>query len=119
MKRKFFTTALLSCCLIICLAAVYADINGKWIGSINTPDGNAIQVSYDFKADGEKLTGTATSQMGEVPIENGKIKGDDFSFSVNVSGTDYPHKGKVYADSCALDIDFGGSGSHFIVKRAK
>jgi hypothetical protein len=119
MKRKIFTTALLSCCFMICMAAVFADLNGKWKGAITTPDGNAIDVAYDFKADGEKLTGTATSQMGEVTIENGKVKGDDFTFSVNVSGTDYPHKGKAYADSCAMDIDFGGSSSHFVVKRAK
>ena len=39
--------------------------------------------------------------------------------SVNVSGTDYPHKGKAYPDSCAMDIDFGGSSSHFVIKRAQ
>ena len=119
MKRKIFTTALLSCCFMICMAAVFADMNGKWVGAIATPDGNSIDVSYNFKVDGDKLTGTATSQMGDTPLENGKIKGDEFTFSVNVSGTEYPHKGKAYADSCAIDIDFGGSSSHFIVKRAK
>jgi len=101
------------------MAAVFVDFNGKWSGTIPTPDGNSVDVTYNFKVDGEKLTGTATSQMGEVVIENGKVKGDDFTFSLNVSGTDYPHKGKAYADSCAMDIDFGGSGSHFVIKRAK
>ncbi|MBL4675414.1 MAG: hypothetical protein JKY70_04300 [Mucilaginibacter sp.] len=120
MKRKLFTTTLLSFFVAICLAAaVFADVNGKWNGTINTPDGNALDVSYSFKTEGEKLTGSVTSQMGEVTLDNGKIKGDDFSFSVNVSGTDYPHKGKAYADSLAMDIDFGGSSSHFVLKRAK
>ncbi|AMR30364.1 glycoside hydrolase [Mucilaginibacter sp. PAMC 26640] len=118
MKRKIFTTALLSCCFMICLAA-FATLDGKWVGNINTPDGQALEVTYNFKADGDKLTGTAVSPMGEVNLEDGKINGDEFSFKVNVSGTEYPHKGKAYADSCAMDIDFGGSSSHFVVKRAK
>jgi hypothetical protein len=120
MKRKLFTTALFSCFAMICLAAaVFADLNGKWAGKINTPDGNALDVAYTFKVDGEKLTGMANSPMGEISIDNGKIKGDEFTFSVNVQGNDYPHKGKVYADSCGVDIDFGGAQSHFTLKRAK
>lgn len=119
MKRKIFTTALLSCCFIIAMAAAFADLNGKWAGSFNTPDGQAIDVSYDFKVTGDKLTGTAKSPMGEVAVDNGKVKGDEFSFSVNVQGNDYPHKGKLYADSCGMDIDFGGASSHFTLKRAK
>ncbi|TWR26437.1 glycoside hydrolase [Mucilaginibacter pallidiroseus] len=119
MKRRFFTTALLVCCVVFAMAAVFADLNGKWSGVINTPDGQALDVSYDFKVDGEKLTGVAKSPMGDVAVENGKIKGDDFSFTVNVSGTDYPHKGKVYADSCGVDLDFGGASTHFTLKRAK
>lgn len=120
MKKKIFTTALLSCALVVAMAAaIFADLNGKWKGVISTPDGNALDVTYNFKVDGEKLTGTAESPMGTINVENGKIKGDDFTFSVNVNGTDYPHKGKAYADSCAMDIDFGGASSHFTVKRAK
>ncbi|RFZ83337.1 glycoside hydrolase [Mucilaginibacter terrenus] len=120
MKKKIFTTVLLSCLgVIVAVAAVFASLDGKWGGVIATPDGNTINVSYDFKVDGEKLTGTAVSPMGDVKLENGKIKGDAFSFSVNVNGTDYPHTGKAYADSCAMDIDFGGSSSHFVVKRVK
>ncbi|PAW93261.1 glycoside hydrolase [Mucilaginibacter sp. MD40] len=120
MKRKIFTTALLCCTVVFCMAAaIFADLNGKWNGTIATPDGNSIDVSYNFKVDGDKLTGSAVSPMGEVALDNGKIKGDEFTFSVNVSGTDYPHKGKAYPDSCAMDIDFGGSSSHFVIKRAK
>ena len=119
MKRKIFTTALLSFCFMICLAGIFATLDGKWVGSINTPDGNTLPVTYVFKVDGEKLTGTATSPMGDISLEDGKIKGDAFSFKVTVNGTGYPHTGKVYADSCAMDIDFGGSSSHFVVKRAK
>ncbi|HVW15224.1 MAG TPA: hypothetical protein VHB54_15440 [Mucilaginibacter sp.] len=116
MKRKFFIpAALLSCFLFV--MAVVADLNGKWKGTIKTPDGNELEVVYNFKADGDKLTGTAESPAGSVSIDDGKIAGDTFSFKVTVDGTDYPHKGKMYADSCGIDIDFGGSTVHTTVVR--
>jgi hypothetical protein len=113
MKKKFFTTTALICCFMVCLAVV-ADITGKWSGTIVTPDGQDIAVTYNFKVDGSKLTGTADSPQGTVPID-----GDKFSFKVTVSGADYPHTGKIYADSLAMDLDFGGPKAHFIVKRDK
>jgi hypothetical protein len=118
MKKKFFTTTALICCFMVCLAVV-ADITGKWSGTIVTPDGQDIAVTYNFKVDGSKLTGTADSPQGTVPIDDGKIDGDKFSFKVTVSGADYPHTGKIYADSLAMDLDFGGPIAHFIVKRDK
>jgi hypothetical protein len=116
MKRKLFNPVALVCCLLFVIA-VLADPNGKWVGVIQTPDGNTIDVGYNFKVDGAKLTGTAQSPAGEVSIDNGKVDGDKFSFTVNVSGTEYPHTGKFYADSCALDVDFGAAKVHTILKR--
>jgi len=117
MKRKIFTTTALVCCFMVCLAVV-ADLTGKWKGSIKTPDGNELPVTYNFKADGNKLTGTVDSPQGTVSVDDGKIDGDKFSFKVTVDGNDYPHTGKMYTDSCAMDLDFGGQKIHFIVKRA-
>jgi len=117
MKKKFLTTTALLCCFVL-FVAIIADLTGKWTGIITTPDGQQISVAYNFKVDGNTLTGTADSPQGSVPIDNGKINGNDFSFSVNVSGTDYPHTGKFYTDSCGMDIDFGGQKTHFTIKRA-
>lgn len=118
MKKKIFTTTALICCFMVCFAII-ADISGKWAGTIVTPDGQDIAVTYNFKVDGDRLTGTADSPAGSVSVDEGKIDGDKFSFKVNVSGTDYPHTGKIYADSLAMDIDFGGTKSHFTVKKAQ
>jgi hypothetical protein len=117
MKRKIFTTTALICCFMVCMAIV-ADLTGKWTGTIKTPDGNEIAVTYNFKVDGNTLTGTADSPNGTVTVDNGKIDGDNFSFKVTVDGNDYPHTGKMYADSCGMDIDFGGQKLHFTIKRA-
>jgi hypothetical protein len=120
MKRKIFTTALLSCCFMVCLAAaVFADLNGKWTGNLTMADGNSFAVTYTFKVDGEKLTGTAESPQGDVTIEDGKIKGDDFSFNVNVNGMEIPHNGKVYADSVSMNLKISENNAHFTLKRVK
>jgi len=116
MKRKLIIfTALIACSIFI--MAVVDGLTGKWKGSIKTPDGNELPVTYNFKADGDKLTGTAESPAGQVTVDNGKITGDTFTFKVTVDGNDYPHKGKMYADSCGMDIDFGGTSAHFTIKR--
>ena len=118
MKRKLFNPIALACCFIVFAAFVVADLNGKWTGVIKTPDGNDLEVSYNFKVDGDKLTGTAESPAGQVTVDDGKINGDTFTFKVTVDGNDYPHSGKVYADSCGLDIDFGAQKIHTTLKRA-
>ena len=116
MKRKLLLTTALLSCFIFVMAAI-ASLDGKWKGVIQVPGNGDLPVSYIFKVDGDKLTGTAESQAGVVTIDNGKITGDTFSFKVTVDGTDYPHKGKMYADSCGMDIDFGGTPVHFTIKR--
>jgi hypothetical protein len=118
MKRKLFNPISLACCFIVFSAFVFANLNGKWTGVIKTPDGNDLEVSYNFKVDGDKLTGTAESPAGQVTVDDGKINGDTFTFKVTVDGNDYPHSGKVYADSCGLDIDFGAQKIHTTLKRA-
>ncbi len=117
MKMKIFTTTALMCCFMVCLA-IAADLTGKWVGTIKTPDGNDIPLNYTFKVDGNKLTGTADTPQGSMPVDDGKINGNDFTFKVTVDGTDYSHTGKLYADSCGLDIDFGGQKIHTTLKRA-
>lgn len=106
-------------CVSVILVAAFADLNGKWTGTIKTPDGEDLQVSYNFKVNGDTLTGTAESHYGVLNIEDGKVTGDKFSFKVNVEGTDYPHTGIAYKDSCGVDIDFGDAGKvHTTLTRA-
>jgi len=119
MKRKIFTTVALVCCVMVCFA-IAADLAGKWSGSIKTPDGNEVPLSYTFKTDSGKLTGIATSPQGDVPISDGKIiSATDFTFNLSFNGTDIKHTGKFYpdADSIGMDIDFNGQKFHTTLKR--
>jgi hypothetical protein len=119
MTRKIFTTAALVCCLMICFAAI-ADLSGKWTGTITTPDGNALQIHLVFKVDGDKLTGTAQGDGDPMPIDSGKINGNEFSFSqTNAEGTVFKQSGRYYnpGDSVSLNIEFNGNKLHATLKR--
>ena len=82
MTRRLGTAVLF---LLFATAAWAADVTGTWKGDSQGPDGNTFTLSYTFKQDGAKLTGTALGPMGDpLPIENGKVDGDKISFSVKV-----------------------------------
>lgn len=119
MKKNLFHSAAIGLGFIF-LINVFADLNGKWEGVVKIPDGNDLQVTFTFKVEGDKLTGTAEAAgAGELAIENGKVSGDNFSFTINAGGTDIAHSGKAYADSCILTIDFGGQKSTTTFMRVK
>jgi hypothetical protein len=116
MKRKFFTTAILVGCFMVCMAAI-ADLSGKWAGKLVLGDGSEYPLLYNFKIDGDKLTGTALTPEGDVQIANGKTDGTTFSFSVTASGMDIPHTGKFYGDSTGIDLEINGAKVHSVLKR--
>lgn len=93
---------------LLAFAAFAADVNGKWKADYETPDGQQRSTVFTFKAEGGKLTGTAASAMGEVPIQDGKIQGDEISFHVirNFGGNDVKinYKGKVGANEIKLTV---------------
>jgi hypothetical protein len=65
-----------------------AEIDGRWNATVDSPMG-AVKLVLEFKADGEKLTGTIASDMGgqampPAPISDGVVKGEDVSFKLSV-----------------------------------
>ncbi|HEU4625059.1 MAG TPA: hypothetical protein VFS52_09870 [Steroidobacteraceae bacterium] len=68
--------------LLAAAPAFAADIDGNWMGSLDTPGGPA-PIHYTFKADGATLTGSTTTPDGSaVPIKDGKIAGKKLSFTL-------------------------------------
>lgn len=120
MKKKLLITILLLGGFFAAFA-FFADLNGKWSGTFNAPDGNQYPLLYNFKVDGGSLTGTLNAAGMDTPIDSGMVKGDDISFSLTVEGVTYSHKGKYYAtgDSVALDVTYSGNKQHVSLKRAQ
>ncbi len=72
-------------------------IDGNWKGSRETPNGT-FEVNYTFKIEGNELKGTLKTQFGETKIENGKIDGKKFSYSVSFNDRKIDYTGEVTSD---------------------
>ena len=57
-------------------------IDGNWKGSRETPNGT-FEVNYTFKVEGNVVTGIWKTQFGESKLEDGKIDGKKFSYSIS------------------------------------
>jgi hypothetical protein len=93
--------------LALAVAASAADISGTWKGTAQTPNGS-VERTFNFKVDGNKLTGDTTSDMfGKSTIEDGKIEGDTVTFTITVDFQGNQGKvnytGKIKGDD---EIDF-------------
>ena len=82
MTRRILTLVCVT--LALGCAAFAADPSGKWTASFDTQIGQQ-NYTYEFKVDGEKLTGTAASQNGSSAITEGKVTGDTITFVENLN----------------------------------
>ena len=57
-------------------------IDGNWKGTRETPNGT-FEVNYTFKVEGNVVTGTWKTQFGEAKLEDGKIEGKKFSYTIS------------------------------------
>ena len=111
--------------LLVAAPAFAADVDGKWSGSIEGPEG-AIQIGFEFKADGTMLTGSNTGPDGAMtPIKDGKVDGNNITFAVDIDFGGMPftinYTGVVDAaqGQIALTLDFAGMPVELVVKKAQ
>ena len=98
-----------------------ADITGTWTGVMRGPNGNAdFQLSFTFRQDGAKFTGTVQGPQGEpIPITDGKIDGDKLTFTVSFNGMTISHEGTVSGDEIKMTTKSDqGFGGEMTLKRA-
>ena len=95
-----------------------ADVAGKWKAEFDTQVG-LQKYTFDFKADGEKLTGKLTAdrdgQMREAGLTEGKINKDEISFVETLKLPDRDLRieftGKVSGDEIKFTRKVGDLGS--------
>ncbi len=93
-------------------------IDGKWRGEMESPNG-PFELTFNFKVSGDSLTGTVASQMGEIPISNGKVNDKTFSFDVNINDMTISHQCTFMSDSISMKVKgFQGEPTEMILKRA-
>lgn len=88
-------------CFILMMAGMTAyaqsDITGKWKTTLSGPQGE-MELTFNYKVDNGVLTGTIASQMGEIPLENGKVEGDNFSYDFAIQDMTISHTGEVVSE---------------------
>ena len=103
MKKK---TSLLAVCILLFISVGAAqDITGHWTGKVM----DQYNITYDFKVQGDSLTGKDTHYDGTVSdISNGKINADSIAYDVPIQGAMTHVTGKLKGD--VLTISFSVQG---------
>lgn len=119
-KKAIQALLILALCLVPAFAA---DIDGKWSATYDTQNGS-VTTTWDLKADGNKLTGKASSSFGDRDLTDGKIEGKDVSWTevINAGGTEIKItcKGTLNGDELKLSRTVGEFGTTDVVaKRQK
>jgi hypothetical protein len=121
-RRILLATAVL--CVIFAGAVLAADISGNWSGTMQMGD-NPLDLTFVFKQDGEKLTGTVATPSGDLPLSEGKVVGDKISFFVMADMGGTPTKfiieGTIKGDeiTIATKTDAGEDYGSMVLKRLK
>jgi hypothetical protein len=92
--------------LVFSITCNAQNLDGKWKGKMSTPNGD-IELVFTFQVNTDSLTGNVSSQMGTLPIENGKVDGNKFSFDVNINGQVINHTGVLDGDTVKLSLPWG------------
>jgi hypothetical protein len=121
MIRKFALTALFLA--LGSMTALAADFSGKWTGDVTTPRGTQT-LTFDFHVDGTTLTGKITSPRGENDISEGKIDGDNITFTqvLNFNGNEMKivYVGKADGDTIKFTRTMGDRPAvEFVAHRVK
>jgi hypothetical protein len=90
------------------------DPSGEWKWQFMF-NGQSVDLSLKLKLEGDKLTGTLTSPMGDVAIQDGQYKDGDLSFKVVRKGQDgtertSKYSGKLSGDTIKGKVEFERNG---------
>lgn len=113
--------------LIAAFGLVWAlDISGKWVAQVPGRGGQTREQTFTLKVEGDKLTGTVSGRQADTAISDGKINGDEISFSVtnefNGNVIKFLYKGKVTGDEIKFTRTREGGDQppqEFVAKRAQ
>ncbi len=89
-------------------------INGAWLAKVPGPEGD-MELTFTFKVDGNTLTGTDSSAMGSIPLTNGVVHGNDFSFDIEMQGMKISHACK-YLDNDSIEMKANVMEQDMIIK---
>jgi len=115
MLRRASLTGMLI--LLSAALSLAADLNGRWEGSMSTPNGD-FSLVFNFKVQANTLTGTVETPNGNADITDGKVDGDKFSFKTHAGDAEINHEGTLAGDSIQLKVNGPWGDSEMTLKRS-
>ena len=95
-------------------AKAAAAVSGNWKTALILDNGNRIEGTLKLKQDGDKLTGATVRNENETQIEDGKIAGDEITFTVirdrDGRKVTAKYKGKITGDTVKGKVESDWSG---------
>lgn len=116
--KKFLLILFIALLLIANIG--YADnvnVNGKWAGTIAL----IYDVTVSMKQDDAKVNGLVNSEIGDIPLKDGVVNGNDVTFkpfTYNGMAVKYV-KGKIDGDKMNVTIGFQSTSFTGVLKRVK
>jgi hypothetical protein len=120
------------CAIALMMAAgtaMAADASGTWVGQTGGAGGGGMTITFHFKQDGAKLTGTVdVPQADPVPIGDGKVDGNKVSFTLKIEfggeTMKITHEGAFAGDEMKLNTKMeggpaSGTGGPLTLTRSK
>jgi hypothetical protein len=104
MKKRLTRLSAALLVALCSLSAFAANVTGKWIAADKDPDGNPSTITYVFKQEGTRLTGTVAIPADNANISSGKVEGDNVSFVAVFSFGAITHTGTVHGDEITLTV---------------
>ncbi len=116
MKKNLLLTGLL---ILFSTMLFAADIDGKWNAKVETDMGEFTFV-MEYKADGEKLSGTMiSSDMGNLQFTDGKISGNEIEYTIDMQGMLLKYKGTIDGDKINMKSTSDFGDNEFVMTRVK
>jgi hypothetical protein len=116
MRKRVFWWVLVAG-VLLSVMALGADVSGKWKAEFTTPDGTPRVNTFTFKVNGDNLTGTVAGSQDETPIKNGKINGDQISFSADRPFGTFTYSGTISGDEIKFKVAFNDQNFEITAKR--
>jgi len=134
MKKVLLSGGLFLFVIAVCFAA--AQVDGAWKGYIE----GQYNITVTLKTEGAKVTGTlalvdnnpksenpedvayspfVSAQMGKNEIKDGKVEGDNITFTTTFNGTPIVYKGVINGDKIVLTTAYNGQDVKATLTRAK
>jgi len=102
----------------LALAQKPVNVTGNWDVSIRMPTGDVTE-KWTIRQNGDKITGTAKSSQGELPVSGDMVSG--VFFRVAVKAADMEHLIRATAEKDAMDgsITIGRAEYLWFAKRSQ